>query len=312
MIQPKAGPNGKLKLVSKRVNVPLGLWRLIEELAVTMDATPKWCFNMLLDRVEYLVLSGKDNLFGFEFERARLALANQGKPLGPSGVPTIDINLLHQSDKLKSGFVGVYANGTGFRAMGINPATKTMMTIGTFPTSERAAEMRRMHYLKHNLPYGSVADQLTLFANTDKYRHLSDETKRRIAINQLAQSGTPAENISEEDRRWETEDPYIAAAEESAQGEARDRAGFEEHLKKLAAEAKARRTEESRIEVAKMLRPLPDRAYVDLTNVAPTSGVLQFPTNECVDCGMPVVGDAQLCDGCQADCDKAREDALVG
>lgn len=82
---------------------------------------------------------------------------NWGVVAGPEG--KIDINLLHKTTKLKSGFVGVYANGQGFRAMGKDFAGKTIV-IGTFQTAEEAAYRRRLHYKINNYAYGELEEEM--------------------------------------------------------------------------------------------------------------------------------------------------------
>jgi hypothetical protein len=143
-----------------RVNVPGELWELLEEVAIVMEASPKWCFGMLLKRIEHLSSTSQVDVLGYEFAQARQRLNSRGKFGASAAARTIDLMKLHRSDKLKSGLVGVYANGQGFRAVGRNPTSNTLMHLGTFPSADEAAWTRYLHYQKHNLPYGEYAERL--------------------------------------------------------------------------------------------------------------------------------------------------------
>ena len=85
------------------------------------------------------------------------------RSIAPRDLPTVDAYLdkLQTSDKVKSGFVGVYANGKGFRAVGCRPdgsGGAAAHSIGTFPTAEQAAVARLFYYQNNKLPYGKWAD----------------------------------------------------------------------------------------------------------------------------------------------------------
>jgi hypothetical protein len=108
---------------------------------------------MLLLQVDQRILKFDVGFLSGDFERAvtsarekNFGMLNEAKP--------INLSLLHRSTKTKSGFVGVYANGKGFRAM--VTSGESMHSIGTFPSAEEAAWRRREHYLSNGLPYGEL------------------------------------------------------------------------------------------------------------------------------------------------------------
>lgn len=142
-----------------RVAIPHKLWELIVEVAEVMEATPKWCLHMMLKRIDHMVENGQVDVLGYEFAKAKHRLDNP-KHSEVSAAGPIDLMKLHRSDKLKSGLVGVYANGKGFRCVGRSPTTNTLVHLGTFPSADEAAWARYLHYQKHNLPYGEYAEKL--------------------------------------------------------------------------------------------------------------------------------------------------------
>lgn len=179
----------------KRVRIPRRLVELLDRVSEVVDATPKWCLNMLMMKVDHIAHT-QPELLGFEYERASESRAQ------------INVNVLHRSERTKSGYVGVYVNGKGFTAMGkFNARSTEQKSLGTFPTAAQAAEARRQHYLKNGIPYGALAERIETFNGSDVWRGASDELKRRQAIYELAKEGTPVEGLSDEDKIWETRDP---------------------------------------------------------------------------------------------------------
>ena len=80
----------------------------------------------------------------------------------------IDFKKLHRSEKTKSGFVGIYMNGQGFRATGRASVTSSEhVYIGTYQTAEEAAWKRYLHYKEQGLPYGELETVI------EKYREIS-------------------------------------------------------------------------------------------------------------------------------------------
>jgi len=189
----------------RKVKIPKRLCDLLEEVAEIVDASPKWCLGMLMMRVDHLAHTRPD-LLGFEFERA---LERQQK----RATRVIDVAKLHRSEKTKSGFVGVYANGKGFTAMGkASIDNNEQKSLGTYPTAAQAAEARRQHYLKHGIPYGALAERIETFKQSEEWKIAPDELKRRQAIYELAREGTIIADLPDEDRVWETRDPLSVGA----------------------------------------------------------------------------------------------------
>ena len=212
----------------RKVKVPKRLLDLLDGVAVVMDATPKWCLQTLLKKVDDLA-STRPELFGFEYERA---YNRQQQHV----VYEINTARLHRTDKTKSGFVGVYANGKGFTAQAkISATDSAQASLGTFPTAVQAAEVRRVHYYKHSIPYGRLGDKLESFRGTPMEGQ-SAAFQRQLAIYELAQAGTPAEDITDDERRWENEDPIAAAqtASMEANQAAKAKAAAEAHAKQIA------------------------------------------------------------------------------
>lgn len=105
-----------------------------------------------------MMANGKAHLFGDEYEALYNELVASDK-VSVNNLPPIEVGKLHRSTRTKSGFVGVYANGKGYRAMargaGEN-AGSAQVSIGTFPTAESAAWARHLHYKKNGFPYGEI------------------------------------------------------------------------------------------------------------------------------------------------------------
>lgn len=128
-----------------------------------------------------------------EFARALTKLQDGNYGTIPTATDTIDISKLHRNKKLKSGFVGVYANGQGFRAMSRDHAGKAV-AIGTFKTAEEAAHRRMSYHRQHNLAYGELEAEMEAWrADTKRYNvsaQLSDEDLIRQIKQSLMDAGT--------------------------------------------------------------------------------------------------------------------------
>jgi hypothetical protein len=95
-----------------------------------------------------------------EFQRALRQVLDANLGIAPmSNDMLIDINRLHRSPKTKSGYVGVYVNGKGFRASATDAGGKTVL-LGTYKTPEEAAQRRLLYYTSNNLPYGELEEEL--------------------------------------------------------------------------------------------------------------------------------------------------------
>lgn len=186
-----------------RVELPAKLREFLSKLGDFMKTDQRWALDWLFVRLDAMVESGEIARLGFEFDRAFQLLSVD--------VPGIDLAKLHRNEKAKSGFVGVYANGKGYRAMGPDGHN-----LGTFPTSERAAWERYLYCRKHGLIYGPMEEwiarterDMTSDIRTALEAQGADmpEAYRRFAIFAAAQDGVYFKGLSAEDKVYETTDP---------------------------------------------------------------------------------------------------------
>jgi hypothetical protein len=141
-----------------RVNVSQPLWALCKQLATQWEIKPAQAFVILLEKLTRIIEHGDVSVFGKDFEFAFNKLLAEDK-IGFAGLPPVDISKLQRGKKSKSGFVGVYANGQGFRAVGrADIGDSTEIGLGTYQTAELAAWKRYQHYRLKGIPYGEAAD----------------------------------------------------------------------------------------------------------------------------------------------------------
>lgn len=151
--------------MSLRVEIPQNVWTLCEAIAAKWDVKPKVALRIFLDRISTMLESGKASVFGDEYGIAFGRLVSNDK-VSFGGLTPIDVAKLARSNKTKSGFVGVYANGNGFRAMGRKSVDDPQqITLGTWQTGELAAWKRLKHYEAQGLPYGLVEEALDEFSS---------------------------------------------------------------------------------------------------------------------------------------------------
>lgn len=139
-----------------RVEIPAVLWALSGEMAKDWEVPQLNALRIILKQVAIAVEETNGNVLGSMFKPAYLALiARDAAPV--SSMPPIDVGKLARSTRTKSGFVGVYMNGKGFRAMAKMPDQgRVQKSIGTYPTAELAAWARYLHYTKHKMVYGDL------------------------------------------------------------------------------------------------------------------------------------------------------------
>lgn len=194
-----------------RVAVPEKLWNLLEEAALIMGAHPKWCLSHMFQALEHLVDEGKIGVLGFQFEQAAQRL---GDALEQARAKDPDRTKLHRSHKTKSGFVGIYSNGKGFRAEGRNPVDRRgVVTLGTYETAEDAALARYHHHKRHGLPYGRMEEEIERMRETEpNTREWSEERIKHEVIWSCANlQKMPLEGLTEEERALESIDPMLPA-----------------------------------------------------------------------------------------------------
>lgn len=145
--------------ITVRVNVEPQLWELSGQLAKQWHVDQIQALGIILEKLTRLIEAGKAEFLGPEFVYAfnKLVMADK---LSVGGMPPVEVAKLHRSTRTKSGFVGVYANGKGFRSMAATPDGNGLESIGTFPTAEQAAWARYLHHKKFKLPYGEAEDRL--------------------------------------------------------------------------------------------------------------------------------------------------------
>jgi hypothetical protein len=130
-----------------RLRLPPHTWRLITRYADRVEIPPEAAARIFLEQIEALI--GDNDAPWLSGDWRHVLQASQRDT--PPSLEGIDLEVLHRSDKTKSGFVGVYANGAGFRAAGRGGAY-----LGTFKTAEEAAWARYKLYKRANLPYGEL------------------------------------------------------------------------------------------------------------------------------------------------------------
>lgn len=146
-----------------KARIPRTIYALINQLAKDLGFETIQAWTLFMARIAGEIEEGNTGFLGTEFVRAARALSMRNELGTVDGMPPIDFAKLQRSEKAKSGFVGVFSNGHGYRAEGRNPVGVGMVGIGTYPTAEQAAWARCLHYQKHGLPYGVVEDRLKEF-----------------------------------------------------------------------------------------------------------------------------------------------------
>jgi hypothetical protein len=141
-----------------RVKVPAKLWAILEEVAKTMGVPAKTCLALLFQDLEHMAESDEIGAIGYRYaQAAKRAQEQREYERDQARATDPDLIKLHRSDKTKSGFVGVYSNGKGFRAEGRDPVNrKGAVTLGTFRDAESAALARLKHYKRYGMPYGQL------------------------------------------------------------------------------------------------------------------------------------------------------------
>ncbi len=181
-----------------KVEIPGNLWRLVCEAARITEMPPKTAFKQIIFRLGFAAARGDVALLGPEYQIAFRRLETQGKIVDPLAV-VIDTTKLHHSSKGRSGFVGVYPNGKGFRAEA-RTVDGGVFTIGTFDTAESAAWQRYKYHRDNNIPYGPFVAELDSArsllgdeASLEEVLKLTNDTrvvtgKREITLDELGVS----------------------------------------------------------------------------------------------------------------------------
>lgn len=175
----------------------------------------RWALHLLLRRVTHFATSGDQNgvldALGYEFAMALRQLHNKGRLYeNEAAVPGVDPIKLHRSTRAKSGYVGIYSNGKGFRAEGKDPKnTHNLITLGTFPTAEGAAWARYRHYKQYGIMYGQLEEAVDERRKEEMYRAMPDDVVKHHVIWDAANLiKTPIEDLTPEERALERVDPF--------------------------------------------------------------------------------------------------------
>jgi len=151
-----------------RVTLQPYTWRLITRYAARLKITGEDATRIFLEQLEANLSEGSAAWLSTDWQRLLRSALDELPP----ELTGVDITKLHRSDKTKSGFVGIYANGAGFRATG-----RRGEYLGTFKTAELAAHHRWQHYKRNKLPYGEMEiaiDEARRFGEQGDDEHLRD------------------------------------------------------------------------------------------------------------------------------------------
>lgn len=161
---PKVHQNSDTSVVI-RASIPGPIWKVAQELGrglgIATRADPGFIgLKLILDQISALFENGDAKFLGAAmFENALARVRGQNMDVLARDIDKIELHRLHMSERLKSGFVGVYAYGPGFRAMG-KTLLGHMKVIATCKTAEEAAWRRYLYYKQNNLPYGPLEEEM--------------------------------------------------------------------------------------------------------------------------------------------------------
>jgi hypothetical protein len=152
--------------------------KLVETVADAMGKSRTAALEALLYRVELMAKHEKlTEAFGLDWidAAAVLKLAGMGAaakdPVLAGGGEAVDfdVKLLETSRASKSGYAGVYATGSAFRALVTDPKTNGSRYLQSRPTAVLAAIDRFKWYEQWAMPYGLVGD----FLNAEIYDNVA-------------------------------------------------------------------------------------------------------------------------------------------
>jgi hypothetical protein len=158
------------------------MWRLVQRHAKRIGVNDAQCANMLLIHLEALAY---DSALGWLPADWQHTHKEQRKEAGnrPPSLMGIDLTVLHRSNKTKSGFVGVYVNGSGYRAI-----ERRGNYLGTFDSAEEAAYQRYLFYKRNKLPYGELEVEVDKRRNEFGEQGTDQEITERL-LHHAAQTG---------------------------------------------------------------------------------------------------------------------------
>jgi hypothetical protein len=164
--------------VTLRVKLGADTWRLISVFAQQLGVDDHVATKLFTGQINALIAAGSISWLSADWQAVARQLGHNPRP-----APGIDLTKLHRSNRTKAGFVGVYANGAGFRAAG-----RRGEYICTAPTAEEAAWRRYLYYKEHNLPYGEMEETIDQLRKQGERG--TDAELQEIALETARLSGT--------------------------------------------------------------------------------------------------------------------------
>ncbi len=161
--------------------------------------------RMLFVRLAAMIEEGNVSFLGPEWTSAVQKVKAENHGVIATGA-ILDIDKLHRSDKTKSGFVGVYASGTKWRADGQVPNSTRQRHLGVWNSPEEAAWWRRDYYKKNNIPYGPMELEI---ANLRRKGYKGTDAELEANMRAYDESiGYKTVEPGEEDRDYDPQDPH--------------------------------------------------------------------------------------------------------
>lgn len=162
-----------------RIRFQPSTWALICRYAEKLGLHEEDAARIFLQQIDALIATHSLTWLSADWR----AIAREGREPAAPVVAQIDATKLHRSEKLKSGFYGVYASGQGFRAMG--PRGTYLVTC---QTALEAAWRRYQHYMEHGLAYGELEVEVERLRREGEQG--TDQTLRRIVLETAKLTGT--------------------------------------------------------------------------------------------------------------------------
>lgn len=162
-----------------RVSIQPYTWGLIAKYANKLKLNVEDAARIFLAQIEAQIGDGCPSWLSADWQVVARAASDDVAP----ALTGIDLTGLHRSTRTKSGFVGVYANGAGFRATG-----RRGEPLGTYKTAEIAAYKRMQHYRANGLPYGPLEEEIDRLRADGEQG--TDEQLKAVAIQVAQDCGT--------------------------------------------------------------------------------------------------------------------------
>lgn len=156
-------PDGAVTL---RLTLPAAIAKVVVKFAKTNDISYESAIKMFLGEISFRFDEGEAMFLSPAFQRALRQVREEHFGVINETAIAFDLSKVHKSTRTKSGFVGVYANGKGFRATGkAGPNNPGEKSLGTYPTAEEAAWRRYCYYKQSKLPYGELEVEMQRWRN---------------------------------------------------------------------------------------------------------------------------------------------------